>query len=52
MRQQVQREEEFPDEAQSRDYVKDVQHEVSCALDEDNKRRPFLCMQIWKDELL
>ena len=32
MRQQVQGEEEFPDEAQSRDYV---QQEVSCAFDED-----------------
>ena len=52
MRQQVQGEEEFPDEAQSRDFVKDVQQEVSCALDEDNKRRPFQCMQGWKDELL
>ena len=49
MRQQVQGEEEFPDEAQSRDYV---QHEVSCALDEDNMRGPFQCMQGWKDELL
>ena len=49
MRQQVQGEEEFPDEAQSRDYV---QQEVSCALDEDNKRGPFQCMQGWKDELL
>ena len=49
MRQQVQGEEEFPDEAQSRDYV---QQEVSCALDEDNMRGPFQCMQRWKDELL
>jgi hypothetical protein len=46
MRQQVQGEEEFPDEAQSRDYVLEVvQQEVSCALNEDNKRRPFQCMQ-------
>ena len=52
MRQQVQGEEEFSDEAQSRDYVKDVQQEVFCALDEDNRRRPFQCMQGWKDELL
>ena len=52
MRQQVQGEEEFPDEAQSRDCVKVVQHEVSCALDEDNTRGPFQCMQGWKDELL
>ena len=52
MRQQVQREEEFLDEAQSRDCVKDVQQEVSCALDEGNKRGPFQCMQGWKDELL
>ena len=48
----MQGEEEFPDEAQSRDFVKDVQQEVSCALDEDNKRGPFQCMQGWKDELL
>ena len=41
--------EEFPYEAQSRDYV---QQEVSCALDEDNTRGPFQCMQGWKDELL
>ena len=52
MRQQVQGEEEFPDEAQSRDCVKVVQQEVSYALDENNKRRPFQCMQGWKDELL
>jgi len=52
MRQQVQGEEVFSDEAQSRDYVEVVQHEVSCALDEDNRRRPFQCMQEWKDELL
>jgi hypothetical protein len=45
MRQQVQGEEVFPDEAQSRDYVEVVQQEVSCALDEDNMRRPFQCMQ-------
>jgi hypothetical protein len=37
MRRQVQGEEEFPDEAQSRDCVEVVQYEVSCALDEDNK---------------
>ena len=49
MRQQVQGEEEFPDEAQSRDCV---QQEVSCALDEDNTQGPFQCMQGWKDELL
>jgi hypothetical protein len=49
MRQQVQEEEVFPDEAQSRDYVEVVQQEVSCALDEDNMRRPFLCMQGWKE---
>ena len=49
MRQQVQGEEEFLDEAQSRDCV---QHKVSCALDEDNTRGPFQCMQGWKDELL
>jgi hypothetical protein len=42
----------FPDEAQRRDCVKVVQHEVSCALDKDNRRRPFQCMQGWKDELL
>ena len=48
----MQGEEEFPDEAQSRDCVKVVQQEVSCALDEDNMRRPFQCMQGWKDELL
>jgi hypothetical protein len=41
----VQGEEVFPDEAQSRDYVEVVQQEVSCALDEDNMRRPFQCMQ-------
>jgi len=39
MRQQVQGEEDFPDEAQSRDYVKVVQQEVSCALNKGNKRR-------------
>jgi hypothetical protein len=44
MRQQVQREEEFPDKAQRRDCVKVVQQEVSYALDEDNRRRPFQCM--------
>ena len=49
MRQQVQGEEEFSDKAQSRDCV---QQEVSCALDEDNTRRPFQCMQGWKDKLL
>ena len=49
MRQQVQGEEEFPNEAQSRDYV---QHEVSCAFNKDNMREPFQCMQGWKDELL
>jgi hypothetical protein len=48
MRQQVQGEEVFPDEAQSRDYVEVVQKEVSYVLDEDNMRRPFLCMQGWK----
>jgi hypothetical protein len=37
MRQQVQGEEKFPDEAQSRDCVEVVQQEVSYALDEDNK---------------
>jgi hypothetical protein len=52
MRQQVQGEEVFPDEAQSRDCVEVVQQGVSCALDKDNKRRPFLCIQGWKDELL
>ena len=53
IRQQVQGEEVFPDEAQSRDYVKScVQQEVSCALNENNRRRPFQCMQGWKDELL
>jgi hypothetical protein len=45
MRQQVQGEEEFPDEAQSKDCVEVVQQEVSCVLDEDNRRRPFQCMQ-------
>ena len=49
MRQQVQGEEEFPDEAQSRDYVEVGQQEVSCALDEDKRRRPFQCMQGWKE---
>jgi hypothetical protein len=44
MRQQVQGEEEFPNEAQSRDYVEVVQQKVFCALDEDNRRRPFQCM--------
>ena len=52
MRQQMQGEEEFPDEAQSRDCEKIVQQEVSCALDKGNKRGPFQCMQGWKDELL
>jgi len=52
MRQQVQGEEVFPDEAQIRDYIKGVQQEVSCALVEDNRQRPFQCMQGWKDELL
>jgi hypothetical protein len=52
MRQQVQEKEEFPDEAQSRDCVEVIQQEVSCALDKGNKRRPFQCMQGWKDELL
>jgi len=37
MRQRVQGEEEFPDEAQSRDCVEVVQQEVSYALDEDNR---------------
>jgi ubiquitin len=42
MRQQVHGEEEFPDKAQSRDCVKSCgQQEVSCALNEDNRRRPF-----------
>jgi len=45
MRQQMQGEEVFPDEAQSKDCEKDVQHEVSCALDEDNRRGPFQYMQ-------
>ena len=49
MRQQVQGEEEFLDETQSRDCVEVVQQEVSCALDEDNRRKPFLCMQGWKE---
>ena len=49
MRQHVQGEEEFSDEAQSKD---NVQQKVSWALDEDNKRGPFQCMQGWKDELL
>ena len=49
MRQQVQGEEKFPGEAQSRDCV---QQKVSCALDKGNKRGPFQCMQGWKDELL
>jgi hypothetical protein len=49
MRQQVQGEEVFPDEAQSRDYVEVVQQEVSCAIDEDNRRKPFQCMQGWKE---
>ena len=51
----MQGEEEFLDEAQSRDCVKKqkvVQQEVSCALDKGNKRGPFQCMQGWKDELL
>ena len=52
MRQQVQGEEEVLDEAQSRDCVEVVQQEVSCALDEGNKRGHFQCMQGWKDELL
>ena len=53
MRQQVQGEKVFPDKAQSRDCVKScVQQEVSCALDKDNMRRPFQCIQGWKDELL
>ena len=45
----MQGEEEFLDEAQSRDCV---QHEVSYALDEDNRRGPFQYIQGWKDELL
>ena len=49
MRQQVQEKEVFLDEAQSRDCVEVVQQEVSCALDEDNRRRPFQCMQGWKE---
>jgi len=49
MRQQVQGEEKFPDEAQSRDCVDVVQQEVSYALNEDNKRRPFQCIQGWKE---
>ena len=53
MRQQVQGEEVFPDEAQSRDCMKScVQQEVSCALNEDNRQKAFQCMQGWKDELL
>jgi hypothetical protein len=49
----VQGQEEFPDEAQSRDCVKKVvQQKVSCALDKGNKRGPFQYMQGWKDELL
>jgi len=53
MSQHVQGKEEFPDEAQNRDCVKScVQQEVSYALDEDNRQRPFQCMQGWKDELL
>ena len=48
----MQGEEEFLDEAQSRDCVKVVQQEVSCALNEDNIRGTFQCMQGWKDELL
>jgi len=49
MRRQVQGEEVFPDEAQSRDCVEVIRHEVSYALDEDNMRRPFQCMQGWKE---
>jgi hypothetical protein len=49
MRQQVQGEEVFPDEAQSRDYVEVIQQEVFYALDEDNRQRPFQCMQGWKE---
>ena len=49
MRQQMQGEEVFPDEAQSRDYIEVVQQEVSYALDEDNRRRHFQCMQGWKE---
>jgi hypothetical protein len=45
MKQQVQEKEVFPDKAQSIDYIEVVQQEVSCALNEDNMRRPFLCMQ-------
>jgi hypothetical protein len=52
MRQQVQGEEVFLDEAQSRDCEKLCTIEVSCALNENNRRRPFQCMQGWKDELL
>jgi len=37
MRQQVQGEKVFSDEAQSRDCVKVVQQKVSYALDEDNR---------------
>jgi len=45
MRQNMQGKEDFIDEAQSIDCVEVVQHEVSCALNEDNRRRPFQCMQ-------
>jgi hypothetical protein len=45
MRQQVQGEEEFLEEAQSKDFVEVVQQEVSFALDKDNMRGPFQCMQ-------
>jgi len=47
---QVQGGGEFPDEAQSRDYVKSyVQQEVFYALNKDNRRRPFQYMQGWKE---
>jgi hypothetical protein len=52
MRQQMQGEEVFPDEAQSKGCLEVVQHEVFCALNEDNNQRPFQCMQEWKKELL
>ena len=41
MRQQVQGEEKFLYEAQSRDCVKDVQQEVSCVLNERQHAKTF-----------
>jgi len=45
MRQHMQGEEVFLDEPQSRDCLEVVQQEVSYALDEDNRQRPFQCTQ-------